>query len=178
MRFDDWLVKPELEEKKRELRRKMKKKEMEDYESFKRFSKVWNLFLDALCIPYCWIRLFYLIQNLRNAKESLVLQSLFSCVVCLYFAMQLFRRGYFIILDILSLFGQNREAWEEKEREEREKIKEFWLSLTDEQVFKYSLYPTDLKRRELVKLEKEAVLKKMKEQQKHTCSCSVCGRRR
>lgn len=40
MRFDDWLVKPELEEKKRELRRKMKKKELEDYESFKRFSKV------------------------------------------------------------------------------------------------------------------------------------------
>eukprot|EP01119_Soliformovum_irregulare_P010346 TRINITY_DN2541_c0_g1_i2.p1 TRINITY_DN2541_c0_g1~~TRINITY_DN2541_c0_g1_i2.p1 ORF type:complete len:982 (+),score=320.55 TRINITY_DN2541_c0_g1_i2:98-3043(+) len=56
--------------------------------------------------------------------------------------------------------------WEEKEKEEREKIKEFWLSLTDSQ------------RRELVKLEKEAVLKKMKEQQKHTCSCSVCGRRR
>lgn len=61
---------------------------------------------------------------------------------------------------------KNRDLWEEKERQEREKIKEFWLSLTDDQ------------RRELVKLEKEAVLKKMKEQQKHTCSCSVCGRRR
>jgi hypothetical protein len=58
-----------------------------------------------------------------------------------------------------------KDGWEEREREEREKIKEFWLSLTDHQ------------RRELVKLEKEAVLKKMKEQQKHTCSCSVCGRR-
>ncbi|CAJ0910287.1 15503_t:CDS:2, partial [Entrophospora sp. SA101] len=29
-------------------------------------------------------------------------------------------------------------------------------------------------RRSLVKVEKEAVLKKMKEQQKHSCSCSVC----
>jgi hypothetical protein len=27
-------------------------------------------------------------------------------------------------------------------------------------------------------LEKEAVLKKMKEQQKHSCSCAVCGRKR
>ncbi|PRP78548.1 hypothetical protein PROFUN_13605 [Planoprotostelium fungivorum] len=61
---------------------------------------------------------------------------------------------------------KSREVWEEKEREERQKIKDFWLALTDTQ------------RRELVKLEKEAVLKKMKEQQKHTCSCSVCGRRR
>jgi len=61
---------------------------------------------------------------------------------------------------------KKKEEIEAKEREEREKIKEFWLSLTDEE------------RRELVKLEKEAVLKKMKEQQKHTCSCSVCGRRR
>eukprot|EP01117_Protostelium_nocturnum_P013969 TRINITY_DN5269_c0_g1_i1.p1 TRINITY_DN5269_c0_g1~~TRINITY_DN5269_c0_g1_i1.p1 ORF type:complete len:1082 (+),score=461.82 TRINITY_DN5269_c0_g1_i1:267-3512(+) len=61
---------------------------------------------------------------------------------------------------------KNREAWEEKEREERQKIKEFWLGLSDSQ------------RKELVRLEKEAVLKKMKEQQKHTCSCSVCGRRR
>jgi len=36
----------------------------------------------------------------------------------------------------------------------------------------------DEQRRTLVKLEKEAVLKKMKEQQRHTCSCSVCVRRR
>jgi hypothetical protein len=33
-------------------------------------------------------------------------------------------------------------------------------------------------RRALVKLEKEAVLKKMKEQQRQTCSCSICGRKR
>jgi hypothetical protein len=61
---------------------------------------------------------------------------------------------------------KKRELIDAKEREEREKIKEFWLGLTDSE------------RRALVKLEKEAVLKKMKEQQKHTCSCSVCGRRR
>jgi hypothetical protein len=29
-----------------------------------------------------------------------------------------------------------------------------------------------------VKVEKEAVLRKMKEQQKHSCSCTVCGRKR
>lgn len=36
----------------------------------------------------------------------------------------------------------------------------------------------EAERRDLVKLEKEAVLKKMKEQQKHSCSCAVCGRKR
>ena len=49
---------------------------------------------------------------------------------------------------------------------ERERIKEFWLGLGEEE------------RRALVKVEKEAVLKKMKEQQKHSCSCAVCGRKR
>jgi hypothetical protein len=33
-------------------------------------------------------------------------------------------------------------------------------------------------RKSLVKIEKEAVLRKMKEQQKHSCSCTVCGRKR
>ena len=56
--------------------------------------------------------------------------------------------------------------WNTSTAEERERIKEFWLSLEE----------TD--RRSLVKVEKEAVLKKMKEQQKHSCSCSVCGRKR
>lgn len=49
---------------------------------------------------------------------------------------------------------------------ERQRIREFWLSLSEEE------------RKALVKLEKEAVLKKMKEQQKQTCSCHVCGRKR
>lgn len=56
--------------------------------------------------------------------------------------------------------------WNTSTNEERERIKEFWLSLGEEE------------RRSLVKVEKEAVLRKMKEQQKHSCSCSVCGRKR
>ena len=56
--------------------------------------------------------------------------------------------------------------WNTSTAEERERIKEFWISLEEPE------------RRSLVKVEKEAVLKKMKEQQKHSCSCSVCGRKR
>lgn len=56
--------------------------------------------------------------------------------------------------------------WNTSTQEERERIKEFWLSLEEKE------------RRSLVKVEKEAVLKKMKEQQKHSCSCTVCGRKR
>ncbi|KAK7742941.1 Stress response protein nst1 [Diaporthe eres] len=56
--------------------------------------------------------------------------------------------------------------WNTSSQEERERIKEFWLGLGEDE------------RKSLVKVEKEAVLKKMKEQQKHTCSCTVCGRKR
>ncbi|KAI1973702.1 Stress response protein nst1 [Ophidiomyces ophidiicola] len=56
--------------------------------------------------------------------------------------------------------------WNTSTHEERERIKEFWLQLGEEE------------RRSLVKVEKEAVLRKMKEQQKHSCSCTVCGRKR
>ncbi|OLL25435.1 Stress response protein nst1, partial [Neolecta irregularis DAH-3] len=56
--------------------------------------------------------------------------------------------------------------WNTSTGEERERIKEFWLQLGEGE------------RRGLVKVEKDAVLKKMKEQQKHTCSCTVCGRKR
>ena len=56
--------------------------------------------------------------------------------------------------------------WNTSTTQERERIKEFWLSLEEKE------------RRSLVKVEKEAVLKKMKEQQKHSCSCTVCGRKR
>lgn len=56
--------------------------------------------------------------------------------------------------------------WNTSTAEERARIKEFWLSLNEDD------------RRSLVKVEKEAVLKKMKEQQKHSCSCTVCGRKR
>lgn len=56
--------------------------------------------------------------------------------------------------------------WNTSTQEERERIKEFWLSLTEEE------------RKGLLKIEKAAVLNKMKEQQKHSCSCTVCGRKR
>ena len=42
----------------------------------------------------------------------------------------------------------------------------FWLGLSE------------YDRRTLVRIEKEAVLRKMKEQQRHGCSCAVCGRKR
>ncbi|KAG2193000.1 hypothetical protein INT47_002551 [Mucor saturninus] len=50
--------------------------------------------------------------------------------------------------------------------EERQRIREFWLHLSEAE------------RRSLVKVEKEAVLRKMKEQQRHSCNCSVCGKKR
>lgn len=63
--------------------------------------------------------------------------------------------------------GMSREKiWSTNNQEERERIKEFWLGLGEDE------------RKSLVKVEKDAVLKKMKEQQKHTCSCTVCGRKR
>jgi ribosomal protein S14 len=61
---------------------------------------------------------------------------------------------------------KSSKLWSTNSTEERERIKEFWLGLGEEE------------RRALVKVEKEAVLKKMKEQQKHSCSCAVCGRKR
>jgi hypothetical protein len=60
----------------------------------------------------------------------------------------------------------NERIWNTSTQAERENIKQFWLQLGEED------------RRSLVKVEKEAVLRKMKEQQKHSCSCSVCGRKR
>lgn len=62
--------------------------------------------------------------------------------------------------------GDKDRIWNTSTQEERERIKEFWLSLGEED------------RKSLVKIEKEAVLRKMKEQQKHSCSCTVCGRKR
>ncbi|KAI1326915.1 salt tolerance down-regulator-domain-containing protein [Xylariaceae sp. FL0255] len=63
--------------------------------------------------------------------------------------------------------GISREKiWNTSGPEERERIKQFWLGLGEDE------------RKSLVKVEKDAVLRKMKEQQKHTCSCTVCGRKR
>ena len=61
---------------------------------------------------------------------------------------------------------QPNKIWSTSTTEERERIKEFWLGLGEEE------------RRNLVKIEKDTVLRKMKEQQKHSCSCAVCGRKR
>jgi hypothetical protein len=66
---------------------------------------------------------------------------------------------------VKSMISKDR-IWNTSTNEERERIREFWLSLGEEE------------RKSLVKIEKEAVLRKMKEQQKHSCSCTVCGRKR
>lgn len=62
--------------------------------------------------------------------------------------------------------GKESSIWNQSSLEERENIRTFWFELGEEE------------RRQLVKVEKDAVLKKMKEQQKHSCSCTVCGRKR
>lgn len=63
--------------------------------------------------------------------------------------------------------GEGR-IWNTSTNEERARIKDFWFSLGEAD------------RRSLVKLEKEEVLREMKEQeqQNNPCSCSVCGRQR
>lgn len=62
--------------------------------------------------------------------------------------------------------SNNAKIWSTSSAEERERIKEFWLGLSMKD------------RQKLVQVEKETVLKKMKEQQKFLCSCAVCGRKR
>lgn len=62
--------------------------------------------------------------------------------------------------------AQQQRIWSTSTAEERERIKEFWLALGERD------------RRSLVQVEKDAVLRKMKDQQRHTCSCAVCGRKR
>jgi hypothetical protein len=65
------------------------------------------------------------------------------------------------------LASENDEFWSAtSSTEERQKIREFWLQLGEDE------------RRSLVKVEKEAVLRKMKDQQRHGCNCSVCGKKR
>lgn len=60
----------------------------------------------------------------------------------------------------------NGNIWYTSDAEEKQRIRDFWMDLKEDE------------RRALVKLEKEAVLKKMKEQQRQSCSCSVCGKKR
>ena len=61
---------------------------------------------------------------------------------------------------------EQNDIWDFEDETERQRIREFWVGLSQEE------------RRALVKLEKETILKKVKEQQKLTCACAVCGRRR
>lgn len=63
--------------------------------------------------------------------------------------------------------SKKNDIWDNtSQTEERQKIREFWIQLSEEE------------RRALVRIEKETVLRRMKEQQKHTCNCSVCGKKR
>jgi len=56
--------------------------------------------------------------------------------------------------------------WTQSSAEDREHMSAFWLGLTDAE------------RRDLVQIEKDAVVKKMKEQHRHACGCAVCGRKK
>lgn len=56
--------------------------------------------------------------------------------------------------------------WTTASAEERENITQFWLALTEAE------------RRDLLQVEKDAVLRRMKEQQRHSCACAVCGRKK
>ncbi|KAA8902531.1 hypothetical protein TRICI_005892 [Trichomonascus ciferrii] len=56
--------------------------------------------------------------------------------------------------------------WDTSSEEERHRIKQFWSGLSEQE------------RRDLVRIEKDTVLQKMKEQQRHSCACQVCGRKR
>ncbi|KAJ7238177.1 stress response protein NST1 [Mycena rebaudengoi] len=49
--------------------------------------------------------------------------------------------------------------------EEKEQIRDFWLALREEE------------RKDLMRVERETVLRKMKKEQKHSCSCAVCGKK-
>ncbi|EFX01631.1 stress response protein [Grosmannia clavigera kw1407] len=66
----------------------------------------------------------------------------------------------------LRSMSSKEKIWNTNSQEERRRIKDFWLDLSEEE------------RKSLVKVEKDTVLRKMKEQQKMTCSCHFCGRKR
>ena len=56
--------------------------------------------------------------------------------------------------------------WQTSTVEERERIKDFWHGLGLEE------------RKRLIRLEKEAISKRMKDYQRHACNCAVCARKR
>jgi hypothetical protein len=62
-------------------------------------------------------------------------------------------------------YGQQK-IWNTTTAEEKERIKDFWLGLSEQE------------RRNLVRIEKEHVSKRVKEGSKIlNCSCHVCGRK-
>jgi len=56
--------------------------------------------------------------------------------------------------------------WTQSSLQDRENIRQFWLGLSEAE------------RRDLLQIEKDAVLRKMKEQHRHACGCAVCGRKK
>lgn len=56
--------------------------------------------------------------------------------------------------------------WSQSSAQDRENIRSFWLGLSEAE------------RRDLLQIEKDAVLRKMKEQHRHSCGCAVCGRKK
>lgn len=61
---------------------------------------------------------------------------------------------------------RQQSIWNTSTQQERQNIRNFWLGLSEDE------------RKSLLKIEKEAVLRKLKQQQKHSCSCTICGRKR
>ncbi|CAK4032783.1 Hypothetical predicted protein [Lecanosticta acicola] len=76
------------------------------------------------------------------------------------------RRSHVPPLAMPAAHHAHQSIWNTSNQQERQNIREYWLSLSEEE------------RKNLLKIEKDTVLKKMKQQQKHSCSCSVCGRKR
>lgn len=60
----------------------------------------------------------------------------------------------------------DEDIWNTSSEEERTRIMEFWANLSDD------------RRKELVKLDKDVLLEKVRRQKGHDCACSVCGRKR
>ncbi|ORY25369.1 salt tolerance down-regulator-domain-containing protein [Naematelia encephala] len=56
--------------------------------------------------------------------------------------------------------------WTQSSKQDRENIRQFWLGLNEAE------------RRDLLQIEKDAVLRKMKEQHRNSCGCAVCGRKK
>jgi hypothetical protein len=102
-----------------------------------------------------------------NSKKSRKKKKATSAPTPLAYTQQVAPRRSPVPTHTTSRSGQKKDPiWNSSTDEERARIREFWLSLGEDE------------RKSLVKIEKEAVLRKMKEQQKHSCRCTVCGRKR